>query len=353
MTIIIAILMFSILIGIHEFGHFAAAKLLGVQVNEFAIGMGPALWKKQGKETLYCLRAFPIGGYCAMEGEDAESPNPRSLFCAAPWRRFIILAAGSFMNLVLGYIIILILFSQAVGFFMPTIDGFIDGYDTDNKGLEAGDIVYKVDSHPIYTYGNLSMLLATAGDTVTFEVERDGQRITLKDVYLPRQEKTDEEGNVTNLRGITLGREVFEASLGNKLLFSWYYSLDLGRMVYMNLLELVRGSLSITEMSGAVGIVDSINQVGQQAEDTEEAAFNITYFAALITINLGLMNLLPLPALDGGRIFFLVINEAFFKVSKRKIPVKYEGYFHATGMVLLLTLMVVVTYSDISRILTR
>lgn len=351
--ILVAILIFGILIGIHEFGHFAAAKSLGVQVNEFAIGMGPALWQKQGKETLYSLRAFPIGGYCAMEGEDEESPSPRSFSGAKSWRKFVILAAGSFMNLVLGFLIILVLFSTATGFYMPTIDGFMEGYDTEHRGIESGDVVFAVDGHPIYNYSNLGTLLGRAGDTVSLEVERDGQRLKLDQVYLPRQEKVDEEGNLTNYRGITIGQKVFEATAANTIRFSWYNTLDFARMVYMNLLDLISGSLSITEMSGAVGIVDSISQVEQQAEDAAEATFNVSFFAALITINLGIMNLLPLPALDGGRIFFLLVNEVVFFLAKRKIPVKYEGYFHAAGIVMLLTLMAVVTYADIARIMAR
>lgn len=353
MTIIIAIFMFSILIGIHEFGHFAAAKSQGVQVNEFAIGMGPALWQKQGKETLYSLRAFPIGGYCAMEGEDTDSVNPRSFNRAKPLSKFLILVAGSTMNLILGYLIIFVLFTSADGFYMPTIDGFIEGYGTENIGLEAGDIVYEVDGHPIYNYGNLGELLGRAGDIVSFEVERNGERLFLEDISIPRQERVEEDGQISNYRGITIGLEVFDNTFGNTVLFSWYNTLDFARMIYMNLLDLISGALSITDMSGAVGIVDSISQVGAQAEDTAEATFNISYFGALITINLGLMNLLPLPALDGGRILFLVVNETVFKVSKRRIPTKFEGYFHAVGMAVLLTLMVVVTYSDISRILAR
>ncbi len=351
--IVIAILIFGLLIGIHEFGHFAAAKALGVQVNEFAIGMGPALWKKQGKETLYCLRAFPIGGYCAMEGEDEFSHNPRSFFSAKPMSKFIILAAGSVMNLILGYLIILALFSTADGFYMPTIDGFMEGYGSDERGLVAGDVVLEVNGHPIYNYSNLSTFLARAGDVVTFVVERDGQKMDLGEVSLPRQKKIDENGVATNYRGITLGQKVYDDTLANTLKFSLYNTLDFGRMVYMNLLDLISGALSITEMSGAVGIVDGIHQVEQQAENTEEAVFNVTFFAALITINLGLMNLLPLPALDGGRILFLVLNQIVFLVSKRNIPVKYEGYFHAVGMVALLSLMAVVTYGDITRILAR
>lgn len=352
-NILIAVVMFGILIGVHEFGHFSAAKLSGVQVNEFSIGMGPPVFQFKKGETLYSLRWIPAGGYCAMEGEDAESDNPRAFGRAKTWKKLIILAAGAILNFLLGYLIILALFSTATGFIMPTIGGFIDGYNNEDCGLLPNDIVYGVNGAPVYTYGNLSLFLHRGGDTLDFEVERDGVRMEIYDVHLPPQQKVDENGVVTNLRGIYLGEARFDPSIKNVFLFTWYNTLDFARLVYTNLLDLITGALKPTDMSGPIGIVDSIAQVGEASEDVAEASLNISYFAALITINLGVMNLLPLPALDGGRIFFILADSIYFAFTKKKVPVKYEAYFHGAGLVALLCMMGIVTVSDISRILYR
>lgn len=352
-NIFIALVMFGILVGIHEFGHFAAAKFCGVKVNEFSIGMGPAIFQKQKGETMYSLRWIPAGGYCAMEGEDSESDNPRAFSRAKTWKKILILIAGATMNFLLGFLIIFVLFVTASGFIMPTIGDFMDGYDNETSGLLPNDIIYAVNGHPIYTYGNLAQFLDRAGDTIDFEVERDGVRMELNQVSLPRQEKIDENGNTTNYRGIIIGRAVFEASFENIMLFTWYNTLDFVRLVYMNLLDLITGVLSPTDMSGPVGIVDSIAQVGESSETAGDALVNISYFAALITINLAVMNLLPLPALDGGRIFFILADGIYYQFTKKNVPPKYEIYFHGAGLILLLGMMALVTISDIGRILNR
>lgn len=204
--VVIAVLIFGVLIATHELGHFATAKLLGVQVNEFAVGMGPALWKKEKGETLYSIRALPIGGYCAMEGEDEESDNPRAFGRASGWKKIVILCAGAFMNFLTGFVLILILFSQATGFVLPTIDGFLEGYGVEDSGLQPGDVVYSLDGHRIYNYNNLTFFLGRAGDTLDFVVLRDGEKVRLDGVEMPLQARTDEEGKTTYLRGISVGR---------------------------------------------------------------------------------------------------------------------------------------------------
>ena len=239
--VVIAVLIFGVLIATHELGHFATAKLLGVQVNEFAVGMGPALWKKEKGETLYSIRALPIGGYCAMEGEDEESDNPRAFGRASGWKKIVILCAGAFMNFLTGFVLILILFSQATGFVLPTIDGFLEGYGVEDSGLQPGDVVYSLDGHRIYNYNNLTFFLGRAGDTLDFVVLRDGEKVRLDGVEMPLQARTDEEGKTTYLRGISVGREIIPATLGSKLLYSWYNSLDFVRTVWISLGDLVSG----------------------------------------------------------------------------------------------------------------
>lgn len=348
MYIILAILIFGVLIATHELGHFVAAKLSGVKVNEYAIGMGPAIFKKQKGETLYSLRILPVGGYCAMEGEDEEeeSSDPRSFGRARPLNRFFILISGAAMNFLTGLLLIALLYANAGGFVRAAYIGPIEGYGLENCGLQSGDIFVKLDGHAIYTYGNLLTYLGRAGDTIDFVVERGGERIHLNDVHMPLQERVDEEGNTTLLRGIQLTRDVIPATFTNRIQYTFYTAIDFVRTVWMSLGDLITGVYGLRDMSGPVGIVDTMNDIGSSAESTTDAAMDLTYLAALIAVNLAVMNLLPLPALDGGRIFFLLLNV----ILPRKIPARYEGYVHMAGMAALMLLMVIVTLSDVGKL---
>lgn len=351
--VILAILIFGVLIATHELGHFATAKLLGVKVNEFSVGMGPAIFKKEKGETLYSIRILPIGGYCAMEGEDDDSADPRSFGKAAGWKKLIILCAGAAMNFITGLIIFLVIYAQSSAFAMPTIGGLMEGYGLENCGLQAGDKVISVDGHKMYGYSNLSFFLNRAGDTVDWVVERDGERIVLEDVYMPLQEKTDVEGNTTRLRGLSIGVEVVPGTIGNKLLFGWYAALDNVRLVWISLGDLLSGAVGLRDLSGPVGIVDVMTEVGSNPEYSPTpaaAALNMASFAGLIAVNLAVMNLLPLPALDGGRVFFLLLNGVLSALFKKKIDPKYEGYVHMAGLAMLMGLMLVVTFSDIGKL---
>ena len=243
------------------------------------------------------------------------------------------------MNFLTGFVLILILFSQATGFVLPTIDGFLEGYGVEDSGLQPGDVVYSLDGHRIYNYNNLTFFLGRAGDTLDFVVLREGEKVRLDGVEMPLQARTDEEGKTTYLRGISVGREIIPATLGSKLLYSWYNSLDFVRTVWISLGDLVSGVVGLRDLSGPVGIVTTISQVGTQSETVGDAVYNILYLSALIAVNLAVMNLLPLPALDGGRIFFLFLNGLLFGLFRRKIDPKYEGYVHMAGLALLLILI--------------
>lgn len=349
MYIILAILIFGALIASHEFGHFAAAKLSGVKVNEFSIGMGPAVFKKQKGETLYSIRLFPAGGYCAMEGEDedGECADPRAFHNVSALRQFAILFAGAAMNFVTGLVLIALLFSNSAGFIRPTVHGFMEGYGVEDCGLLPGDIFVKLDGHRIYTNGDLNIYLSRAEDTIDFVVERGGEKVRVEDVHMPIQERTDEEGKTTLLRGFYIGKEIVPATVLTRIQYTWYTAVNFVRTVWMSLTDLIRGIYGLSDLSGPVGIVDTMSQIGEQAESPRDAAFDLLYLAAFLAINLAVMNLLPLPALDGGRIFFLLLNA----VLPWKIPAKYEGYVHMAGMALLLMLMVMVTFSDVGKLI--
>ena len=347
--ILLAILMFGVLILVHEWGHFITAKKLGVQVNEFAIGMGPVLWKRQKGETQYSIRAFPVGGFCAMEGEDEDNDNPRGFHSVSWWRRVIILVAGSFMNFVAGFLMVAALLSTYSGFTTLELTGFYDNGGLQEQGLQVGDTLYALDGHRQYLTNDLSLLTARTGDGYyDLTIVRDGQKMVLKDFHL-FQDTYEYEGQETYGYGILLGYE--SKNVGSVLKDAWYICLDFVRMVRMGLEDLITGAVGIKDMSGPVGIVDVIADTGNASPTVTIGLLNILYLAAFIAVNLAVMNLLPLPALDGGRVVCLLLTTVVEKVTRRHINPKYEGYLHGVGMVLLLVLMVYVSFQDVFRII--
>ena len=344
--ILFAVLIFGILIAVHEFGHFSVAKLCGVKVNEFSIGMGPALWKKQKDETLYSLRAVPLGGYCAMEGEDEDSGDPRAFVVQPAWKRILILCAGSFNNFLLGLMVIFFLYLGATAFVSPTIESFVPGcpYESE-EGLQVGDRFIKINGHRIFQYYDVSDFLDKGNGVYNLVLERDGSRVVLNDFAMTRRLY---EGQSRELFGFNFGYE--EATFPVKIRYSWDTAMEFGRMVWMGLSQLVHGEVGLKEMSGPVGIVDLMAETGESAESTSDALFNILYLGAFIAVNLAIMNMLPIPALDGGRVFLLLVTLVIETVTRRKLNPKYEAWIHAGGMALLLTLMAVIMFNDILKL---
>ena len=349
--ILAAILVFGVLIAVHELGHFMAAKACGVRVNEFSIGMGPALWKKQKGETQYSLRLFPVGGFCAMEGEEEDSDDPTALNNQGFWAKLLIFAAGAAMNFIAGLLIILVLYADAQAFYVPVVSGFADGCPLESAdGLQEGDRLLRIDGEKVYVYSDISLLMGlNKTGAFDLQIERNGEVITLRDFTMERREYTDQNGKAYTGYGLYFGAE--EATLGRKLSYSWNNAMDFARLVRLSLQMLVTGQAGVKDLSGSVGIVSTMTQVGEQAATTRAAVENIAYLAALIAVNLAVMNLLPLPALDGGKIFFLVINAVSMQLFKKQIPAKYENYIHFAGLILLLALMAVITFSDVWKLI--
>ena len=349
--ILAAILVFGVLIAVHELGHFMAAKACGVRVNEFSIGMGPALWKKQKGETQYSLRLFPVGGFCAMEGEEEDSDDPTALNNQGFWAKLLIFAAGAAMNFIAGLLIILVLYADAQAFYVPVVAGFADGCPLESAdGLQEGDRLLRIDGEKVYVYSDISLLMGlNKTGTFDLQIKRNGEVITLRDFTMERREYTDQNGKAYTGYGLYFGAE--EATLGRKLSYSWNNAMDFARLVRLSLQMLVTGQAGVKDLSGPVGIVSTMTQVGEQAATTRAAVENIAYLAALIAVNLAVMNLLPLPALDGGKIFFLVINAVSMQLFKKQIPAKYENYIHFAGLILLLALMAVITFSDVWKLI--
>ncbi len=351
MYIVLAIFIFGILIATHELGHFLTAKACKVKVNEFAIGMGPAIFKKQKGETLYSLRLLPLGGFCAMEGEDESSQDPRAFTSQPAWKRLLILAAGAGMNFLTGLLAVLLLFAlvQPTYYVTNTVlaveDTFRYGGET---GIQPGDQILSIDGHHIFCADDFSTYMDRADGPVDMTIRRDGSRIHLEDYPLQREEFLL-EGETVLRYGITFETE--EHSFGGYLRHCGYTTWNFVRMVEMGLSDLIRGNVGMKDLSGVVGIVDTISDVGTASPTVGAALANIGYLGAFIAVNLAVMNLLPIPALDGGRIFFLAVTAVIEAITKRKINPKYEGYIHAGGLVLLMGLMVVVMFNDIVRII--
>lgn len=347
MSVLFAIILFSILIFVHELGHFVAAKLSGVQVNEFSMFMGPALWKKQIGQTVYSIRLIPIGGYCSMEGEDTESDNPHSFGNAAWWKRLIILLAGAAMNFVLGVVLMIVVYLPLEQAVAPVIDSFTDYCTLDGAdGLQVGDRILEVDGERIYVQADFSMILGlNEGDVHDLTVERNGEKVVLNDFFMEKHAVTLEDGSTAMRYGMNFTLE--QLTFVKKLEYAWRQSLDTIRLARLSLQMLLTGQAGLADVSGPVGIVQQMSDVAEASSTWVDAVLNLLYFGAFIAINLAVMNLLPIPALDGGRVVGLLITTGVEVVTKKKINPKYEGYLHGAGMVLLLGLMALVMFKDI------
>lgn len=347
MTVIFAFIIFSVLIFVHELGHFMTAKLCGVQVNEFSMFMGPALYKKQVGETLYSIRCIPIGGYCAMEGEDEDTDNPRSFQKAAWWKRLIILVAGSAMNFLTGLVIYACLFLPAQDIVVPEIVQFTDCCTFSAEGgLQLGDEIVSIDGEKVYNTGDVSTLLGLNPTGVhDFVVRRGDSLITFTDFAMTHTH-TDENGESYQHYGFGFGRAK-KASFGEKIAYVWNLAIDNVRMVRLSLKMLVTGQVGLKDMSGPVGIVSQMSEIAAESQTATIAVLNLLSVGAFLAINLAVMNLLPIPALDGGRAVCLVLTAAAEAVTGKKIDPKYEGYLHGVGIIFLLGLMAVILFKDI------
>ncbi len=339
--ILLAILFFGLIIFFHELGHFTFAKLFKVQVNEFAMGMGPTLFKFKKGETKYALRLFPIGGFVSMEGEDEESDNERAFNKKPVWQRFIITAAGGTVNLIMGVIIVAIMLSQTNLIGLPEIHSFEENSVSSQYGLQAKDKIKEINGKNVYSEYDLGFLMSRDKDgIIDFVVEREGQEIALDAVKF---QTYDNNGTLTIVYDFII-RGV-EPTFLNVAKNAALESISIARIVWISLLDLVTGQYGLSDLSGPIGTVSFIADAAQTATQETDYTYLLTLMA-MIAINIGLFNLLPLPALDGGRLFFMFIELIF----RKPVPRKYEGWVHAVGLVLLLGLMVVISFSDIMRL---
>lgn len=344
--ILIAVLFFGLLIFFHELGHFTFAKIFKVKVNEFAMGMGPTLFKFKKGETKYALRLFPIGGFVSMEGEDENSENENA-FCNKPaWQRFIIVAAGGLINLLMGVIIVAIMLSTSEFVGTPVVNYFAENAVSSQYGLQAKDRILEIDGRKVYSDMDVGFLMSRSDDGVyDFVVKRDGKKVELNGVKFDTVKKNiDGKEMLTIIYDFTIvGVKPGFASVAKNTVLE---SVSLSRMVWLSLLDLVTGRYGLSDLSGPIGTVSYIAEAVQEGQAATDYS-TVFLLMALIAVNIGIFNLLPLPALDGGRLLFIFIE----MIAKKPAPRKYEGWVHAVGFALLMVLMVVICFSDIMKLI--
>lgn len=439
--IIIGILLFELIIFSHEFGHFITAKLSGVKVNEFALGMGPKLFGFKKGETQYTLRLFPIGGFCAMEGEDEDSDEPRAFNNAKIWKRMIIIIAGAVMNIILGFIMMFAFTVQADSYVSTTVDGFYSLAHTASSGLKSGDEIIEINGYSIWNTRDLQFAIATLPckevDGKTLDIYRqdceeaalsvcnsiitdnkpnEKQHEELSDIYsdgrseiakaqtkeeaykalekvcskayavfgisdykIPEIKEQDtrqrfiadvkvkrngEEvklnqvqfytlegsGDTKSTVSIDFALKPIEKTFGSVISQTFTETCSMAKTVWTSLVWLVQGRFSFNDLSGPVGIATVVTNVASQGLQSGfgDAVNNILFVMILITVNLGIVNMLPFPALDGGRFVFLLIEGIF----KKPIPRKVEQVVNAAGLALLMIFMVVISVKDIWQLVT-
>lgn len=342
MGIIIAILLFSFIIIFHELGHFLLAKANGIRVDEFSLGLGPTLIGKQIGDTFFSIKLLPFGGACMMGEDDTDDMSEGSFNSKSVWARMSVIAAGPVFNLLLAWIFCVILIG-ATGYQSTEITDVLDGYSAQEEGMQSGDVIKEINGRNVHIWDDMRLYTVTHPNDAPYEIvyERDGKEYTAS--IEPRQL----EGDASPLLGVTSENIERPGILGSmqygfyKMKYWINYALDSLRM-------LVTGQVGIQDMSGPVGIVNVVDDVYQASAPAGIAAvvLSLMNFGTFLSANLGVVNLLPLPALDGGRLVFLIVEA----VRRRRIPPEKEGMVHFAGFALLMVLMVVVMYNDIMKL---
>ncbi|MCI8484053.1 MAG: RIP metalloprotease RseP [Lachnospiraceae bacterium] len=343
MNIIIAIIIFSIIILFHELGHFLFAKLNGIRVNEFCLGMGPTLVGFTKGETKYSLKLLPFGGACMMEGEDGESKDERAFNSKSVWARISVVIAGPLFNFIMAWIFALIVIGM-IGYDRPVLSGVMEGFPAEEAGLQAGDEIISMNGHRTHFYREVSQYsLFHSGEDVTIVYQREGERYKVK--LSPKLE--EESGR--ELIGLS-GRLSREKGTVFQTITSSFYEVRYWIWSTVESLRLlVTGQVGLKNLSGPVGLVKMMGDTydnNQSNGGTGMAVLSMINFSIFLSANLGIMNLLPLPALDGGRLVFLLIEA----VRRKKIAPEKEGMVHFVGLVALMALMIFVMFNDIRNI---
>lgn len=351
--IVIALLMLSVIVMAHEFGHYIAGRMCGIGVVEFAVGMGPKLFGWTRKGIKYSVRAIPIGGFCSFVGEDEENPAPNAMNAMPVWKRFVTVASGPIMNFVFAYIVCVILLANFMNVLLvPKIDEVVADMPAAEAGFEAGDIVVAIDGVEI-TYDDpgaekMRSIVQSADPTaeMVFTVERDGEKLDIP--ITPRLVETQTVNETTGETVVTRNYQIgimFSTrnyTFGEAITEAGRYMVDTTVMMVDALRNLVFKGEGADEISGPVGVISIVSQ------QVRHGMYMALYLVFIISLNLGIMNLLPLPALDGGRLVLLAVEG----ITRKRIPPEKEGMVHGIGLLLLFGLMIMITYQDIVRLIT-
>ncbi len=381
LTAITTVIIFLLMISLHEFGHFILGKALKFNVLEYAIGFGPAIFKKQGKKTLYSLRIIPFGGYCKFAGEDGEDCRGEGDFIMqAPWKRFIVLSAGAIFNILLGFLIFIIIVSNTNTISTSRIETVVENSYLYETGIQSGDKIIEINGKKVDFFQDIQLYTQRLdiNKDIEMTVLRDNEKISVS--FSPSNQKTivrylennieyeeiingqkkvsqieysEENPKDNNKTGKEYTTERYiigfvpqkeEITFRNILPNAYYMTKFVVKLVYVSLWDMVTGKVGIEQMSGPVGIVSEVNNA---VHSGAYSILNVLNLTGLLTINLGIFNLLPLPALDGGRIVFVIIEW----IRKKPIPPEKEGIIHGIGFILLIILMLFVCYQDILRLI--
>jgi len=344
LSLIWFVLILGAIVAVHEFGHFIFAKLSNIYVYEFSIGMGKKIFgrKKKGGETEFCLRAIPLGGYVMIAGEDVEDeniPKDRQMCNKNFIQRFLVLFAGAFNNFVFAF---LILFVSALIYGAATTKPYIgevgEGYPAYDVGIQSGDLLLELDGEKIKNWDKALVKLQTnKGEAMTFTVKKADGNVVSYDIT--PMKVTDDEGNTSYKFGIATLYEK-EYGFGKSLGYAWNKTISLFGSMWDTLKYLFTGKVGVNQLSGPVGIYSIVDS---QAEQGIEA---ILYLVAYLSINVGIINLLPFPAFDGGRILFLIIEKIF----KKPVSKRVENIIHSIGFMLIIGLLIYVTFNDLIRL---
>lgn len=339
---IIAILLFSIIILFHEWGHFLLAKANGIRVNEFCLGLGPTIVGFTRGETKYSLKLFPIGGACIMEGEDEESDDSRSFQKKSVWARISVVAAGPVFNFFMAFLFSVIIIA-CIGVNKPVLGDVVENGPAQEAGLQAGDEIVKINHKNIHFYQEISTyVLFHGGDPVTVTYERDGSRYTTELTPVYDVERNGYMYGVYSSPGYT------KLGVGETLTYGVYQVKFWIQYTVRSLEMLVTSQVSFNDLSGPVGIVKTIGDTYEQSlmDGYFYVFLNMLNLGILLSANLGVMNLLPIPALDGGRLVFLVIEA----IRRKRISSEKEGMVHFIGLICLFALMAVVMLNDVRKL---
>ena len=382
-TAIVTILMFLVMVSLHEFGHFITAKVLGFKILEYSIGFGPAIWHSKKSEIKYSLRIIPFGGYCKFEGEDERSEDERAFSNQPVWKRIIVVAAGGIVNVILGFILFIIILPGASPISTNVIDEVVPGSYIEDAGIKPGDKVVELNGKRINIYDEIALYMQNVqqDEECSLVIKRDGEKLdfTFKPsvqeiTYSHTETGIDVSSSVNGIENTSEFVEYSdsvpadEEKIGTtevvtRLLIgfvnrpeditftniwknAWNETKFVVKLVYYSLWQMVTGRVGVDQMSGPVGIVSEVNTAVNSGEGSWLRVLNLT---ALLTINLGVFNLLPLPALDGGRLLFMIIE----LIRRKPIPPEKEGLVHAIGFPLLIALILLVSFNDIMRLAGR